>query len=268
MDRLFIPTTLWLNQSPLESSTPTRTSRPILWIAVLISTALHLLFVVFLPQPKQQLVVDQQRILQLRMKRITENKSGAISAVEGRASHTEKKWPDSARKQEQELKALSAEDVKVVPSKPVISTAEALRQALAEPSNFNRGIRCTPLQRRQRLINCDDVGGELDRFAESDLRRSLDASLAIVAPASERAMVLHSRQLLLQSQQLEEAVSIGANSEFLHSQVAEDLRQLRRQSDALDRQRSSLDLFGVTVDTYRASDSHTRNPNVFNQGRL
>lgn len=50
--------------------------------------------------------------------------------------------------------------------------------------------------------------------------------------------------------------------------MADDWRQMRRQSDALDRQRGSFDLLCVTVDTYRPSDCHTRNPNVFNQGRL
>ena len=87
-------------------------------------------------------------------------------------------------------------------------------------------------------------------------------------------MALQTRQLLYQNEELlrqqVKAVSaeITADSGFLQTQLAENLRQLRRESDALDRERSSLNVLGMTIETYRASDSHTRNPNVFNQGRL
>lgn len=269
MDRLFLQIPLWPGQPPLEASSPQRTSRTLLWVTVLASITLHLLFVVFIPQPKPiSAVGQQQRVLQLHMKPVVGKKSEAASTVEESASRAKSVRTGRARKQKHQLQHPETTVVKAPSGAPVISIAEALRQTLIES---NSGIRCTPLQRRQRLINCDDIHmvSDVGRLTGSDLSRSLDATLAIAVPISERTMAQQARQLLFERKQLEgAATSIISGSEFLQAQVVEDLRQMRRQSDTLDRQRSSFDLFGVTVDTYRASDSHTRNPNVFNQGRL
>jgi hypothetical protein len=265
MDRLFIATALHSDSPPLEPSPAKKSSNPILRLMVLLSVGLHLFFVALLPKPKLQPTLESpHRVLQLRITPAVKTKVETVTEALVQESTAQ---PDDA--QQQKLPPLEAKKIKALLSAPVISIGEALRQTLTQPSKLNHGIRCTPLQRRQRLINCDDADSEIGQFAESDLSRSLDASLAIAVPTSERSMALRSRLLLLQREQLEgAATSTGKSSEFLQAQVAQDLRQLRHQTDSLDRQRSSLDLLGITVDTYRASDSHTRNPSVFNQGRL
>lgn len=171
MDRLFIPIPQWPDQPPLE------TSSLLPWVTVLVSVVLNLLFAVLIPQPKLQYAVGQQkRILQLRMKPVADKKV--------RRSALKKRMPAMLKASghtllENKSRSCPPPEVTVVKTPsgaPMISIGEALRQTLIDPTNFNNGIRCTHLQRHQRLINCDDIHmvSEIGRLTGSNLSRSFD----------------------------------------------------------------------------------------------
>ena len=264
-----------IEQVTLESSASSSMSRSILAVMLVLSAGLHLLFIVLAPAPTESKDVDRpQRVLKLRMvskavvPEVLQEQNVAAHSVESKPARVQ--VASKPKQQPQETIPLITE------SKAARSITEMLRQTLIEPQISDSGIRCTPLQRRQHLINCDDSHrySDIGAVTGTELSQSLDSTLRVGVQGSEWAMALQVRQLLYQNEELQrqqvKAVSaeITADSGFLQAQLAENLRQLRRQSDALDRERSSLNVLGMTIDTYRASDSDTRNPNVFNRGRL
>lgn len=251
-----------------------QSSRAILWAALLVSAGLHGVFIAMAPAPEQPVTVAQtQRVLQLRMMPSALGTSEApappaVTPLKGESviSNSEETHTEGFSRQNP-----AATLNKPTVNKPAVSITESLRKTLLESEKSGAAIHCTPLQKRQRLMDCGDSQFDVSGGYSSDshLSRSLDSTLAITPSLSERAMALRTRELLMQRQQLEESVAGNmAESDFLRSQVEADFRDMRHQSDAQDRQRSSFDVLGVSVDSYRASDSHTRNPNVFNQGRL
>lgn len=246
-----------------------QSSRAVLWAALLVSACLHGVFIAMAPAPEQPVTVAQtQRVLQLRM---MPSALGTSEAPAPPALTPLKGESVLSSSEETHTESFSRQNPAATLNKPAVSITESLRQTLLEPEKLGTAIRCTPLQKRQRLMDCGDSQFDTSGSYASDsqLSRSLDSTLAITPSLSERAMALRTRELLMQRQQLEESVAGNmAESDFLRSQVEADFRDMRHQSDAQDRQRSSFDVLGVSVDSYRGSDSHTRNPNVFNQGRL
>lgn len=250
-----------------EDSKPATGTKTVLWLALFFSVMCHLILFLVMPSfSSTSLPAPSKKVFKLtpvntlkveKPQAVSDDKIKESIAVDSPSLHAIS----------QSVENQPAESHSVIADVATESIAESLRASLQPSIAPVKSFRCTDVQRRQRLIRCDETRGYIDDTPV--FPRSLDSALAIAAPPSERAMAINARQVILLRQRLENmALSKPQQASFLRSQLAEDLRLLRRQSDALDQQRSSLKLPGITVDSYRASDSHTRNPNVFNQGRL
>lgn len=277
---------------PQDFNTESKTQSPsILTLALLASVLLHLIVIVCWPPATAPKSAETTKTIKLTLRLNASHKNTVAQAVA-----VAPKPAASEEQQQSEVvanseinsainRAINSSTKKIVAGKKVIGTVGQSSQSLTKLIEkvtshtslyADSSIICTSIQRKNPLLNCQQSIPAYDsrRYAvESDLQINIEQALRFPAESSDRAAAINARLLMADSERLSQAYqqASGENyseSEYLQQLVKSDLQALRDRVDSSDRQKSRISVMGVSVDTYRATDSENRNEKIFKRGRL
>lgn len=264
----------------ISQNQPNKTA-PLIWAVIISATAHAVLFYSWQNMP-ETVQANTQNLISLRVKlspvkQINSTKAPSQNPLAAMPvkKHSASPLKSHPTTHSTEPKSISTGDKSPKQNpRPIATTSQtslSLKASVkdAVKAHFQTSpqpIECTPLQRSLRLLKCNET--DITYKGITSLHRALDKNLSTFQGPSKTAMALNTRLLLDSRQQLNAATANRVITKDLTTAITAELRQTRHQIDAYDQQRSSIEIMGVVVDTYRASDNYQRNPNHFDQGRL